>query len=118
MRFGHIELFVRDPVAARDFYMDILGFRLVDEQGPEGEPPLFIWLELGEVEILLRPGEPNEAAEFRKATANIVLYTNHVEATARGLRARGLIFQGEDGPGCLTFTDLDGHWFQLVNPEH
>jgi hypothetical protein len=45
-----------------------------------------------------------------------VFYTDDVDKTAAELRARGLVFRGEDGPGCLTFTDPDGHWFQLVNP--
>jgi catechol 2,3-dioxygenase-like lactoylglutathione lyase family enzyme len=117
MRFGHIELFVRDPVRARDFYVEVLGFSVTDEQGPEDGPPRFIWLELDGSEILLRPGAPNESPTFGNATSNIVFYTRHLEASARALRQRGLVFQGEDGPGCLTFTDLDGHWFQLVQPE-
>jgi catechol 2,3-dioxygenase-like lactoylglutathione lyase family enzyme len=116
MRFGHIELFVKDPVASRYFYTDVLGFKLEDEQGPPGQPPRFIWLSHGRTEILLRPGQPQEAVEFHKATTNFVLYTNDVGATALELQERGLVFRGEDGPGCLTFTDPDGHWFQLVNP--
>ena len=44
--------------------------------------------------------------------------TNNVAQAARRLSQRGLAFQGNDGSNeCLTFTDPDGHWFQLVNPE-
>ena len=38
--------------------------------------------------------------------------------TARMRAQRGLQFQGSNGDdGCLTSTDPDGHWFQLVKPE-
>lgn len=117
MRFGHIELFVREVPRARDFYVDVLGFELVVEQGPAGEAPRTVWVKLGETELLLRPGEPGEAAAFNLATANLVLYTDELEKDAALLHSRGLQFQGDDGPGCLTFTDPDGHWWQLVGPQ-
>jgi catechol 2,3-dioxygenase-like lactoylglutathione lyase family enzyme len=116
MRFGHIELFCADVSRARDFYIGVLGFELEVEQGPAGQPPQFIWLKLGEASLLLRPGTPREADTFHAATANYVIYTDDLEGQAEQWRARGLHFRGEDGPGCLTFTDPDGHWFQLVNP--
>lgn len=116
MRFGHIELFVADPVRARDFYVGVLGAELEAEQGPKGQPPVFIWLLLGGATILLRPGAPREHQEFSKSAADYVIYCDDVEEQAGEWRARGLKFAGNDGPGCLTFRDPDGHWFQLVNP--
>lgn len=116
MRIGHLELFVSDPVRARDFYLDVLGFDLEAEQ--EGG---FTWLKLGEAEILLRPGGRGEtAASYAKSPVGIVLYTDDLEGTAARLTARGLTFEGRDGSDrCLTFRDPDGHWFQLVDPsEH
>ena len=114
MRFGHIELFVKDPKKSRDFYRDVLGFEVADEQGEH-----FIWLTLGERQFLLRPAKNAQASStYQDAAAGMVLYTDDLEGTAARLKERGLTFQGTDGsPKCLTFTDLDGHWFQLVNPE-
>ena len=28
MHFGHLEIFVKDPLAAKDFYVNVLGFKL------------------------------------------------------------------------------------------
>ncbi len=33
--------------------------------------------------------------------------------------SKGLEFRGTDGSDeCLTFTDPDGNWFQLTDPDH
>jgi len=114
MRIGHIELFVRDPIKSKAFYSNVLGFTVVDVQGEE-----FVWLQNGTTEILLRPGvPPSPVAEYAEAPAGIVLYTDNLPETKRQLEAKGLEFRGTDGSAkCQTFTDPDGHWFQLVNPQ-
>jgi catechol 2,3-dioxygenase-like lactoylglutathione lyase family enzyme len=116
MKLGHIELFVRDPLASRDFYRDVLGFKVIAEQ--QGK---FVWVALGDREILLRPGTVAApvVARYQDAASAIVLYVDDVSAEAKRLRSRGLMFRGDDGSvDCPTFTDPDGHWFQLVNPAH
>lgn len=114
LRVGHIELFVADPSASKAFYEDVLGFDVVAIQKDS-----FVWIQKGDVELLLRPG--NGAApvtNYAYAASAIVLYTNDVPAMARQLQQAGLRFRGTDSSDtCLTFTDPDGHWFQLVNPE-
>jgi catechol 2,3-dioxygenase-like lactoylglutathione lyase family enzyme len=109
---GHIEFFVQNAKEAKKFYCDVLGFELVVEQGD------FVWVKCGSIEILLRPGKLTPAtATYQDASNAIVLYTDNVAATATALQSRGLVFRGTDGSDdCLTFTDLDGHWFQLANP--
>ncbi|MAU00320.1 MAG: hypothetical protein CL608_24530 [Anaerolineaceae bacterium] len=115
MQIGHIELFVTDTAQARQFYEDVLGLEVTAVQG-NGQ---FIWLKLADTEILLRPGlESPFISAYDQATAGLVLYTDNIDQTARTLARRGLKFQVNDGDDdCLTFTDPDGHWFQLVNPE-
>lgn len=111
MKIGHIELFVSDPLASKDFFVNVLGFELVDNQEDQ-----FIWLRLGEQEILLRKrASETTAAPFHQAHSNIVFYTEDLSATRTQLEQRGLKFEGED-QGCPIFKDLDGHWFQLVDP--
>jgi len=108
---------VRDAAVARDFYRDVLGFRVAAEQ----QRGRFIWLELGMLEVLLRTSQsaPARPQAYGSASSALVLYTDGLAATKEALVVRGLEFRGTDGsPACLTFTDLDGHWFQLVDPEH
>ena len=113
MKFGHIELFVRDPLKARQFYEGVLGFEVVYVQGDE-----FVWLKIHAIEILLRRGTPPPAApDYGHSAAAIVLYTDNLAETANQLLERGLVFNGYDGTDdCPTFTDLDGNWFQLASP--
>ncbi|MHC4473363.1 MAG: VOC family protein [Planctomycetota bacterium] len=114
MKIGHIELFVADPRASRSFYEEVLGFEVVAEQ-----PGGFVWLALSGVEILLRPGGgPPRGDEYQEAANALVLYTQDLGKAVERLTARGLEFRGHDGSDrCLTFTDPDGNWFQLVNPD-
>jgi catechol 2,3-dioxygenase-like lactoylglutathione lyase family enzyme len=112
MKIGHFELFVRDPQAAKVFYRDVLDFEVTVEQDPG-----LVWLEKDGLEILLRTGTPSFASRYEDAPGGIVLYTEDLENARTALEARGLNFKGTvDTEKCLTFTDPDGHWFQLVNP--
>ncbi len=113
MKFGHIEIFVPEPLKAMAFYQDIL---MCDVEAVQHEQ--FVWLQLGGQTILLRPGQPKQAVDaYEKASSGFVLYTDNIEQTKRLLQERGLQFRGTDGSDtCLTFSDPDGNWFQLVDP--
>ena len=111
MKIGHIELAVLDPRRSVEFYCDKLGFKLVHNQDES-----FYWIELNSVEILLKPGMVSETTQFKQATINIVFYTDDLSRTKYMLEEKGVKFTGED-QGCPLFRDLDGHWFQLVNPD-
>ena len=68
MTIGHTELFVRDPLASRDFYQRVLEFEVVTMQGPN------VWLTLGAVEVLLRPGRAGSGDRgYQDASTAIVL---------------------------------------------
>ena len=114
MKLGHIEIFVRDPAESRAFWEDVIGAEVETIQG-EGA---FVWLTLAGQTFLLRPGKgPARGEDYQHAPTGFVLYTSDLPATAGRLRERGLLFKGTDGSDeCLTFTDPDGNWFQLVNP--
>lgn len=113
MTFGHIELFVADPQRSRDFYRDALGFTVEAEQSER-----IIWMKKDHVEILLRPAAEIDAfPRYESAPFGFVLYTDDLAATSAELERRGIAFRGTvDSDKCLTFTDPDGHWFQLVDP--
>jgi catechol 2,3-dioxygenase-like lactoylglutathione lyase family enzyme len=111
MKLGHIELFVRDLLRSKQFYEEVLGFEVtaVQEQ--------FVWLQLGDTEIFLRPGTPPPAASsYEKTAVALVLYTDNMPQTLARLHEYNLTCQPMDGD-CYTFTDPDGNWFQLVDPK-
>lgn len=112
-KMGHIELFVNDPVKSLEFYNKVLGFELIEIQNEK-----FVWLSSGSYTILLRPGKNTDGyGNYQSAKSGIVLYTDNLLKTADEFKSRGLIFKGTDGSDkCLTFTDPDGNWFQLVDP--
>ena len=114
MKFGHIEIFVKNPLKSKEFYNNVLGFSTIDVQHDK-----FVWLSLNDLTILLRPGENKlHTGIYKDTNSAIVLYTNNLEKTRDKLVERGLSFAGTDGSeNCLTFTDPDGNWFQLVNPD-
>lgn len=114
-KFGHIELFVKEPLKTKDFYIDVLGFNLDTIQHD-----MIVWLYKDDKILMLRPGNPQSAAEnYQSTRAGFVLYTDDLEAEKTKLSSLGLVFKGIDGSdSCLTFTDPDGNWFQLVNPNH
>lgn len=115
LKFGHTEILVNDPVKSKEFYEEILCFELVEVQNEK-----FIWLKSGENLFLLRPGKNDlQVNEYRNSNTGLVLYTDDLNKTKKDLIIRGLEFRGTDGSDeCLTFTDPDGNWFQLVNPRH
>ena len=114
LNFGHIEVFVKDPMLSKDFYIDVFGFELETIQNEK-----FVWLKSGNYVILLRPGKGTDSASnYQSSKTGFVLYTNNLDKTKSELINMGLEFKGTDGADrCLTFTDPDGNWFQLVNPD-
>lgn len=115
IKLGHIEIFVKDPIKSIEFYEKILGFELTEIQHDK-----FVWLRSGNYEFLLGPGINNlNAKQYKDSNSGFVLYTDNLEKVKSELISRGLEFRGTDGSdSCLTFTDPDGNWFQLVNPDH
>ena len=110
---GHIELFVRNPMDAKDFYSQGLGFQIEEIQQES-----FVWMNLDKLTVLLRPGRSADTpATYQQAPNGIVLYTDDLPAARQKLEENGVEFKGTDGSDqCLTFSDPDGNWFQLVNP--
>lgn len=116
MEFGHIEIFVKEPMKSKDFYIDILGFEAEEIQHEK-----FVWLKKDSKIVLLRPGiNEIKADAYQKTAIAFVFYTDDLMKTVKEFKEKGVEFKGTDGSEkCLTFTDNDGNWFQLVNPnEH
>lgn len=113
MQIGHIEIFVSNPLKAKLFYTEILGFEEIIIQQDQ-----FVWLKMGEIEVLLRPSiTQKDTSKFGEKSVVMVFYTEDLTKTKGDLEKKGLVFNGIDGSDkCPTFKDEDGNWFQLVNP--
>jgi catechol 2,3-dioxygenase-like lactoylglutathione lyase family enzyme len=113
MKYGHTEIFVSDPMTSKIFYESILGFEVIDVQDDK-----YVWLKSDGAHFLLRPGRMNDQIDsYSSSKSAFVIYTEDLEESIATLESRGLKFKGSDGsPKCPTFTDPDGNWFQLVNP--
>jgi catechol 2,3-dioxygenase-like lactoylglutathione lyase family enzyme len=114
LKLGHIELFSPNPDRLSEFYIQKLGFTLVANQSHG-----FIWLKSGALEILIRPGDPmKNANRYEESRFGFVLYTEDIQAALERLEQAGIVIKGTvDSQKCYTFTDPDGNWFQLVDPE-
>jgi len=70
VKLGHIELFVRDPIAARNFYVRVLGFKLIEVQAEK-----FVWVSAGDLSILLRPGRERDlVANYADAATGLQIW--------------------------------------------
>lgn len=107
-KVGHIEVFVNDAAASRDWYVANLGAKPVSDQGE------FQWVAIGETELLFRPGKGSHAENFRDASLALVLYVEDAEQLRSHLEQNGVQVTHGDNDECLTFQDSDGHWIQAV----
>lgn len=115
LRWGHVEVFVTDVGRARRFWVEQLGFE-VEEVQHDGR---IVWMRLGAAVVMLRPGTPPGAGpRYGRSGPGIALFTDDLPATLARLAERGLVPDGDDGPGCPTFRDPDGNWVQIVDPRH
>ena len=112
MRLGHIEIFVNEPLRSKEFYINILGFELIEIQHEK-----FVWLKKRESVILLRPGINHIIHKtYQETDIAFVMYTDNIENALADLKSSNIEIKGSDGDGCYTFTDPDGNWIQLVDP--
>lgn len=113
MEPGHLEILAEDPNRTQKFYCDVLGFELTTIQGGQ-----FIWLKKGQMEILIRPGQKQDtASRYEDAAVGFVIYTDDIEESLKQLRGKGVEIRGMvDSNKCYSFTDPNGNWFQLVDP--
>ncbi|GAB4562805.1 MAG: VOC family protein [Haliangiales bacterium] len=129
---SHATLYVDDQDAARDFYVDKLGFEVRIDAVMDG----FRWLTVGpkdqkELELVLmalQPGmmlDADSVAQLREllakgALGGGVFRTQDCRATYETLKERGVEFMTpptERPYGVeATFKDNSGNWFSLTQP--
>lgn len=108
MHLGHLEFFCHDCFKTYAFYVDILGFEFVTVQDEQ-----FVWLRLGELEILLRPGEPPKPTPAPTSGSSFVLHVDDLVGLEESLSDQGIEFLShEENPDLIAFTDPDGRWIQ------
>jgi len=50
MKVGHIEIFAKDTMRSKDFYVNVLGFEIEEIQHDN-----LVWMKFGDYLFLLRP---------------------------------------------------------------
>lgn len=61
IEMGHTEIFVKNPLAAKDFYINVLGYELEVIQHDK-----YVWLTKDSSAILLRPGTPQNSETYQQ----------------------------------------------------
>ncbi len=120
-RLSVVTIWVKDQEAAKDFYVNKLGFvvRSDDSQSIPG----YRWLTVApadqkEVEIVLGPAMDDHQKSLIGKQGTLVLDTDDCKADYERLKARGVKFHGEPtvqpyGTD-VVFEDLYGNLFDLV----
>lgn len=129
-RLSHTTIYVLDQQAARDFYVEKLGFEVGTDMTMEG----FRWLTVrpvGQVspELVLMPTGPSPmmdeatSAQLRElvrkgALGTGVFETSDCQGTYEELVSRGVTFTQPPTPQMYgieaVFTDDSGNWFSLT----
>ncbi len=117
----HFGLPARDPAALKDWYVRVLGARVVWSQ--PGPPPVFFlawpgggpWLEVYAAARAVPDTADNVLAGWR----HLALRVDSLEAARDQLAARGVVFQGPVKPAggggrVLFFQDAEGNLLHLV----
>ena len=109
----HATLAVADVPATVDFYTNKLGFTLGFLWG--GEPPTFAGLNLGDVQIFIRTGQPdNEVAAVTFVVGNAdELFEYH---RANGVTIAEPVDDREYGIRDYTVRDNNGHYLSFGQP--
>jgi catechol 2,3-dioxygenase-like lactoylglutathione lyase family enzyme len=116
----HIAIPAADAVALKNWYVRVLGARVVHDNG-QSPPTLLIalpgggWLEIYAAEKPLPERGNNKLAGFR----HIALRVPSLDAAKAGLEKRGVKFTGEIRPAAgggkvLFFEDGEGNLLHLV----
>lgn len=131
-KLSHSTIYVTDQDAAKDFYVNTLGFELKHDFPMENN---FRWLTVSpkgqDIELILLPVDNSfiskENAEKIKQLSNDGVFgpgafvTNNCKATYEELKAKGVKFKGEPKEQFygteMVMQDPFGNWFSVVEPK-
>lgn len=113
----HFALYARNPIRLKDFYVDVMGMRVVRDDG--GNPPSYFLADENAMalEIIARP--PEEANVNQRWICHIAFWVDDFEAAAAELQDKGIEFEAEtavanDAMKTRFFQDPEGNRLQLV----
>ena len=116
LEIQHIEVHVSSLEKARDFYVDKLGLKVIEET-----PTLSLFsVRAGSVRISIFGGyEAPLNPSAKQTSTHIIFRTDDIIKTVEELKVRGVIFTGEifEAPGFIkgiTTTDADGNVIEIA----
>jgi catechol 2,3-dioxygenase-like lactoylglutathione lyase family enzyme len=95
LTFDHVHIISRDPRAAAQWYVDILGGRIAADTVARGAPQIFV--ELGGVTILIRGRRPGEEPVDTQPIRPFDEFSSHDEW---GTDHFGFLYQGDLAAFC------------------
>ena len=117
-RMEHFAIFARDAKAIKDFYVEVLGLRVVLDNGAGTPPGFFLADDAGmALEIIGRPADVT-AGETRYL-CHIAFAVADIDVERKRLESLGLVFEDTtvvDTPALKTcfFRDPDGNRLQII----
>ncbi len=117
-RMEHFAVFARDAKAIKDFYVDVMGLRVVLDNGAGTPPGYFLADDSGmALEVIGRPADVT--AGDTRYMCHVAFIVESVEAERKRLESLGFVFETEsvvDTPTMKTafFRDPDGNRLQIV----
>jgi len=116
----HIALPAADPKTLKKWYVDVLGAKLVFDNGQE--PPTYlitlgtVWLEIYAAEAMLPERGNNRLAGFRHLALEVdSIATAKTELETRGVEFTETVRPAAGAGNVLFFVDGEGNLLHLVN---
>ncbi len=115
-RANHVAIIVSDFVRAKEFYVDILGFKIIDELKRTNDKAPILYLDAGNitVELFLMPDAPKRLSyPEAKGLRHLAFETDDFEKTIKLLQSNGIAvedvrFDERTGKKMTFFNDPDG----------
>jgi len=114
----HFAIYAADAPALKDFYVEALGLRVIQDNSGGAPPGYFLADDRGgALEIIGRP--PGEAGVNQRWVCHLAFWVDDYAESRRALERRGVVFETGtvvDGPEIQTafFNDPEGNRLQII----
>lgn len=118
LKFHHVCIQTNDYESSKEFYMNILNFKLVDETKNFHGREYNSWLKLNDfyIELQTGKGELNRFDSNTESLSHFCLYTNDLSSVLKSILDKGYNnFKRKNND--IIYKVLNGSLFKIVAPE-